>query len=69
MVSIAIDKDCNLLKAWRLHLGFTQKELAARIGISQAALSQMEKTDNNLRNSTLNKLALAMGLTVDQLTD
>ena len=69
VVSIVIDKDCNLLKAWRLHLGLTQKEVAAKVGISQAALSQMEKTDNNLRNSTLNKLAIAMGITVDQLTD
>ena len=69
VVSIAIDKDCNLLKAWRLHMGVTQKDLSAKIGISQAALSQMEKADNNLRNSTLNKLATAMGLTVDQLTD
>lgn len=69
VVSIVIDKDCNLVKAWRIYLGVTQKEIAAKAGISQAALSQMEKTDNNLRNSTLNKLAHAMGLTVDQLTD
>lgn len=66
---VSIDKDCNLVKAWRLYLGFTQKEIAAKAGISQAVLSQMEKADNNLRNGTLNKLAKAMGLTVDQLTD
>jgi len=69
VVSIVIDKDCNLVKAWRIHLGFTQKEIAAKAGISQAALSQMEKADNHLRNSTLSKLAAAMNLTVDQLTD
>ncbi|WP_320043229.1 helix-turn-helix domain-containing protein [uncultured Desulfobacter sp.] len=69
VVSILVDKDCNLVKAWRLHLGFTQKEVAAKAGISQAALSQMEKADNHLRNSTLSKLAAAMNLTVDQLTD
>lgn len=69
VVSIAIDKDCNLVKAWRIHLGLTQKEVASRAGISQAALSQMEKADNNLRNTTLEKLAGAMGLSIDQLTD
>ncbi len=69
VVSIIVEKDCNLIKAWRIHLGFTQKEIATRAGISQAALSQMEKTDNNLRNSTLSKLAAAMNLSVDQLTD
>ena len=69
VVSILVDKECNLVKAWRIHLGFTQKEIAAKAGISQAALSQMEKADNNLRGSTLSKLAAAMNLTVDQLTD
>lgn len=69
VVSIVVDKECNLVKAWRIHLGLTQKEVAAKAGISQAALSQMEKADNHLRNSTLSKLAVAMNLTVDQLTD
>jgi DNA-binding Xre family transcriptional regulator len=68
VVSILVDQDCNLVKAWRLHLGLTQKDVASRAGISQAALSQMEKSDN-LRTSTLEKLAAAMDLTVEQLTD
>jgi len=68
VVSILVDQDCNLAKAWRLHLGLTQKDVASRAGISQAALSQMEKSDN-LRTSTLGKLADAMNLTVEQLTD
>ncbi len=68
VVSILVDQDCNLAKAWRLHLGLTQKDVASRAGISQAALSQMEKSDN-LRTSTLEKLAGAMNLTVEQLTD
>ncbi|MGD9823778.1 MAG: helix-turn-helix domain-containing protein [Desulfobacter sp.] len=64
-----IDKNCNLVKAWRIHLGFTQEEIAAKAGITLVALSQIEKADNHLRNSTLNKLAAAMNLAVDQLTD
>ena len=31
--------------------------------------SQMEKTDNELRTAKLEKLADAMGLSVEQLTD
>ncbi|WP_428158755.1 helix-turn-helix domain-containing protein [Desulfobacter sp.] len=69
VVSIVIDKNCNLVKAWRIHLGFTQEEIAAKAGITLVALSQIEKADNHLRNSTLNKLAAAMNLAVDQLTD
>jgi len=54
------------LKAWRLHLRLTQKKLAAKAGITQAALSQMEKSENPHR-TTLEKLAKAMDLDVSQL--
>jgi len=43
--------------------------VAKKASITQAALSQMEKTDNELRTATLEKLADAMGLSVEQLTD
>ncbi|MBE9547490.1 MAG: helix-turn-helix transcriptional regulator [Proteobacteria bacterium] len=69
VVEILIDRQINLVKAWRIHLGLTQKQVAKRAGISQAALSQMEKTDNVLRTATLEKLADAMGLSVEQLRD
>ncbi len=68
VVSILVDQDCNLVEAWRLHLGLTQKDVASRAGIRQAALSQMEKSDN-LRTITLEKLANAVKLKVEQLTD
>jgi transcriptional regulator with XRE-family HTH domain len=64
-----VKKRYNSIKAWRKHLGFTQKEVAQKAGITQAALSQMEKTDNELRSGTLDKLAAAMDLSVEQLTD
>lgn len=69
VVGLIIKKGVNLLKAWRLHLGLTQKEVAGRAGISQAALSQMEKNNNELRTATLEKLADALGLSVTQLQD
>jgi DNA-binding XRE family transcriptional regulator len=68
VVELVIKNGWNLVKAWRKHLGISQKELAARAGVSQPALSQMENSDN-LRSATLEKLAEAMGLSVDQLTD
>jgi DNA-binding XRE family transcriptional regulator len=69
VVGLVIKKDMNLVKAWRTYLGLTQKEVAKRAGISQAALSQMEKSNNELRSATLEKLAEAMGLDVEQLQD
>jgi DNA-binding XRE family transcriptional regulator len=68
VVELIIKKGLNLAKAWRIHLGLTQKEVAKRAGISQSAISQIEKAENS-RSSTLEKLAKAMGLTVSQLAD
>lgn len=59
----------SLIKAWREHLGMTQKELAAQAGIKQPALARIEKSDANPRTSTLQKLADAMGITIEQLIE
>ncbi|RJP59892.1 MAG: helix-turn-helix domain-containing protein [Deltaproteobacteria bacterium] len=69
VVGLVIKKGMNLVKAWRTYLGITQSEIAKKAGITQAALSQMENTENTLRTATLEKLAKAMGLSVDQLKD
>lgn len=69
VVGLVIKKGYNLIKAWRLHLGLTQKQVAAKAGITQAALSQMERTEQENRTATLEKLAKAMGLSVEQLKD
>jgi DNA-binding XRE family transcriptional regulator len=68
VVELTIKKNVNLVKAWRIHLGLTQKEVAKRAGVSQSALSQIERTENS-RSATLEKLAKAMGLAISQLTD
>src|SRR5581483_679338 len=57
VVGIMVKKDVSLLQAWREHLGFTQKEVAQKLGISQAALSQIEAVDSKPRKETLRKLA------------
>jgi len=43
----------NLVKAWRTYLGMTQAEVAKKAGMSQAALSQMEKSENKLSDFRL----------------
>ncbi len=69
VVGLVVKKGMNLVKAWRTHLGMTQTEVAERAAISQAAFSQMEKSENKLRTATLEKLADAMDLSVEQLRD
>ena len=68
VVGLLIENGWNLLKAWRKHLGLTQKELAERTGIRQPALSQMEWSEN-LRTKTVEKLAHALGIEAAQLVD
>jgi DNA-binding XRE family transcriptional regulator len=59
----------SLLKAWREHLGLTQAEVAGRAGMSQPAYAKLEKPDANPRTATLRKIARALGISLEQLTD
>jgi len=69
VAAMVLEKDFCLARAWREHLGLTQAEVARRMDISQAALSQIEKGDKTIRESTLKRLADAMGLNPEQLKD
>ena len=68
VVGLIVENDWNLVKAWRKYLGMSQKDLASKAGISQPAMSQMERSDN-LRSSTIVKLAEAMRINPEQLVD
>ena len=67
VVGLHIKEDMPLVRAWREHLGMTQTEVAAKAGISQASLSQMESGQGKLRKATREKLANALGINPDQL--
>jgi len=56
----------NLVLAWRRYLNLTEAELAARMGISQPALAQIENASRP-RKVTLKKVAQALGLQIEQL--
>lgn len=66
VVNLTFDRDWKPMRAWREHLGLTQAEVASRVGISQAAYAQMENAANP-RPATLKKIALALGLTLEQI--
>lgn len=59
----------SIIRAWREHLKLSQKEMAGRIGITQAAYSQMENSPNTLRKDTIEKIAQAMNISYDQIAD
>ena len=67
VVGLTIKKGFTLVRAWREYLGLTQKDVADKMGITQAALSQMESGEKKLRKVTLEKLARALGIEVEQV--
>ena len=60
-------EEMSLIRAWREYLGLSQQEVAEKMGISQSAYSQMEKSEANLRKITVNKIARALGIVPEQL--
>ena len=59
----------SLVKAWREHLSITQDELAARLGVSQAAVAKYERPNARLRSTTIKKIASAMLIEEGQLRE
>jgi len=68
VVKLNVIEGLNLVRAWREYLGLTQAEVAERMGITQAALSQMESGRKRLRKTTIDRLAIALGVNPEQLT-
>ena len=66
VVNLAFERGMSPMAAWREHFNLTQAEVAARIGIAQAAYAQMERVKQP-RKATLEKVAAALGLEVEQL--
>ena len=66
VVDMFFDNQWSALRAWREYLGLTQAQVAARLGVSQAAYSQQENR-KTLRPSSREKLARVLGITAEQL--
>ncbi len=66
VVNLSFERGISPLAAWREHFQLTQSEVAVRIGITQAAYAQMERVKKP-RKATLEKVAAALGLEVEQL--
>jgi len=69
VVGIQLMEECSLLTAWRKYKKMTQTVVAKKIGITQAALSQIEHPDSSPQKATLQKIANALGVDVAQLQE
>lgn len=67
VVEIEIEKDVSLMAAWRIHCGLTQAEAAEKAGITQAALSQIERKGSRPQAKTRELFAKIYDCEPDQL--
>ncbi len=68
VVELHVVDGYSLLRAWRKYKKMTQRTVAEKAGITQAAYSQMERPESKPHAATLEKIAKAFGITVEQLT-
>lgn len=68
VVSMTIRDGLSLITAWRKYLKLSQVEVAKRMGITQAGLSQIEHSERH-KPATLKQIAKALDLTIEQLQD
>lgn len=59
----------NRVKVWREHRGLTSKALAEKAGIAQSFLPQIETWKRDGTVETLQKIAAALDLSLDDLVD
>ena len=69
VVGLQLKQGLSLNAAWRKHLGVTQQELANKTGMSQSAMAQIEKSGANPQEKTLKKIAKALGVSIEQISD
>ncbi|MCI1003678.1 MULTISPECIES: helix-turn-helix transcriptional regulator [unclassified Herbaspirillum] len=66
VVAMMVEHQWTPMRSWREHLNLTQQEVAARIGISQSAYAQQERS-TRLRPLSLERIAAALGVSIEQL--
>ena len=57
IVKIMSEKEVSAIAAWRIYRGLTQAQAAEKAGISQAALSQIEKVGTRPQAKTREQFA------------
>lgn len=67
VVMAMIDNNVNLLGAWRIYRNLSQQEVAERTGITQSAISQMERAESKPRKATLTKFAEVYNCEIEQM--
>ena len=66
-VTFTILEGTNAIRAWREYKKITMKELAGKVGISPAYLSQIENSKRNPTIDTLRAISRELNIDIDML--
>ncbi|MBP2197400.1 helix-turn-helix domain-containing protein [Pantoea cypripedii] len=67
VVNIMMDQDISLQAAWRVRIGLSQYDVAEKLGMTQSAISQLERKDSKPQKKTRERLAKLYGCRPEQL--
>ncbi|CDM22934.1 hypothetical protein BN940_02291 [Castellaniella defragrans 65Phen] len=67
VMRLSVKNDWSVIRAWREHLGLTQTEMARRLEIRQPSYAAMEAPDAKPKKAIRERIAAAMGVTLEQL--
>lgn len=68
VMRLHVKNDWSLIRAWREHLGITQAEMARRLEIRQPSYAAMEAPDAKPKKATRERIAAAMGVSLEQIS-
>jgi ribosome-binding protein aMBF1 (putative translation factor) len=68
VVDLMFENDYSLIKSWRVLKGLSQSQLAEKAQMKQSAIARLEADKHTPTKATLEKLAFALGVHVEQLS-
>lgn len=68
VMRLHVKNDWSMIRAWREHLGLTQAEMAKRLEIRQPSYAAMEAPEAKPKKATRERIAAAMGISLEQLS-
>lgn len=69
VVVLMVEKELSPMAAWRKYRGFSQAQLAEKLGVTQGAVAQAERLGNKPHIETLRAWAEVLDCEVAQLTE
>jgi len=69
VVSVMVEQSVSLIAAWRIYRGFSQYDVAEKLGTTQSAVSQWESVSSKPQKKTREKLAALYHCRQEQLSE